>query len=54
MGKTLLFIRLDVRSLLSDEIVVREMRISSPVVYLEQKLPDNTRWWRWKRAGGGY
>ncbi|TVR33941.1 MAG: hypothetical protein EA404_03715 [Spirochaetaceae bacterium] len=36
-----LFIRLDVRSILSDEIVVREMRISSPVVYLEQKLPDN-------------
>ena len=36
-----LFIRLDVRSLLSDEIVVREVRITSPVVYVEQKLPDN-------------
>ncbi len=36
-----LFIRLDVRSLLSDEIVVREVRITSPVVYVEQQLPDN-------------
>lgn len=34
-------IEVDVMSLFSDEVVVYEIIISSPVIYVEQQLPDN-------------
>lgn len=34
-------IELDVWSLLSDKIIIRRVSVSSPLVYIEQKLPEN-------------
>lgn len=36
-----LYIKLDVRSLLTDEIVVEQIRVTAPVIFVEQKLTGN-------------
>lgn len=36
-----LSIEMDVMSLFSDEIIVRQIRVLSPMIYVEQQLPEN-------------
>ncbi|NBC25713.1 MAG: hypothetical protein GVY08_02555 [Bacteroidetes bacterium] len=36
-----IFIEMDLYSLASDTVVVRELRLLSPKIYIEQKLPEN-------------
>ena len=36
-----LSIEMDIWSLFSDEVVVRQIRVLSPMIYVEQKLPEN-------------
>jgi len=36
-----IFIKMDLYSLFSDTVVVRELRLRSPKIYIEQKLPEN-------------
>ncbi|REL24322.1 hypothetical protein DYD21_19135 [Rhodohalobacter sp. SW132] len=36
-----LHVELDVWSLFSDEVVIHELSVESPFIYVEQKLPDN-------------